>query len=91
MKHKSTILKDNKGENTHQEKQSFSGSKKISSNHHSSKKKKALNEKKMQDLENLHFISKAIRSMFLDQVESLPIWTAWWSAWHTCWLYRTFY
>ena len=37
--------------------------------------KKALNEKKMQDLENLHFIVKAIRSMFLDQVESLPTWT----------------
>ena len=29
----------------------------------------------MQDLENLHFIVKAIRSMFLDQVESLPTWT----------------
>ena len=29
----------------------------------------------MQDLENVHFIVKAIRSMFLDQVESLPTWT----------------
>ena len=28
----------------------------------------------MQDLENLHFIAKAIRSIFLDEVESLPTW-----------------
>ena len=37
-------------------------------------KKSFINEKKTQDLENLHFIVKAIRSMILDEAESLPIW-----------------
>ena len=56
-------------ENSH-----FLDQKKISSYHQSSKKK-ALNEKKTQDLENVNFIVKAIRSMFLDQVERLSTWT----------------
>ena len=28
----------------------------------------------MQDLENLHFIAKAFRNIFLDEVESSPTW-----------------
>ena len=39
------------------------------------KKKIYINEKKTQDLENLHFIVKAIKSMFLDEFESSPTWT----------------
>ena len=40
------------------------------------KKEPHINEKKTQDLENLHFIVSAIRSMFLDEVECLPTWAA---------------
>ena len=35
-----------------------------------------INEKKTQDLENLHFIVNAITSMLLDEVKCLPTWAA---------------
>ena len=71
-----------KGKLPCQEKQLFFGSKKkkIASCHQFSKKKKNkelyMNKEKTQDLENLHFIANAIRSMLLDKVECLPTWAA---------------